>query len=145
MTTPSEILRDAGEHEMTTNLVKLCGDVARYPTDCPKCGFDIREWYDRVYPQTKANLGRCAWCRNRGHYSVTVGNDPKPVEIICSHCHEGTKLIGVVTVDDLDAMAECTKCEDGLIESLVPGSESKTEIHPCTCPRGQERKEEREP
>jgi len=39
---------------------------------------------------------------------------------------------------------ECLKCEDGIIESLVSGSASKTEHSLCTCPRGRERLEEYE-
>ena len=47
-------------------------------------------------------------------------------------------------VDDILGFAprECLKCEDGLIESIVPGSESKTETSACSCPRGRERQAE---
>ena len=40
--------------------------------------------------------------------------------------------------------ADCPKCEDGVIESLVTGSASKTEFSFCSCPRGRERLEEYE-
>ena len=39
--------------------------------------------------------------------------------------------------DEAGAMAaECRQCEDGLIESIVAGSASKTEYSYCSCAAG---------
>ena len=78
----------------------------------------------------------CVWCRDRGHYSVTVGSDPSPVEIICSHCDEGRQFVGRVTAAELDAMAECPKCENGVIEYDKGGGATGSDF--CPCEEGQE-------
>ena len=67
---------------------------------CPYCQARTQGRKEKCPPPVE-----CDWCRDRGHYAVTVGSDPHPVEIICAHCDAGVPFIGRVSGSDLDAMA----------------------------------------
>lgn len=54
-------------------------------------------------------------------------------------------LLAIEATNDIEvlpAREECTLCENGVLEYIVPGSESKTENSFCSCAAGRARQEE---